>query len=159
MNNLNLGKGTALFFLLAFRLGKSNSLVSSVKNGIESADKNISKDPEGPIRGRDVESHESGEAGSLAVVVQLEDVVLSLENEVLSADGVGNRRELVNSAAEDFILSVSDGNSSDELLDLLDLSGRSSKEGSSSVDDGIDYSSNLKISSSNYSITCIPGWC
>ncbi|KAF1748178.1 hypothetical protein GCK72_024645 [Caenorhabditis remanei] len=121
--------------------GESNSLVSVVEDGVEASNEDVSENPEWSSWGWDIHSHESREAGHSSVSVgHLENVVLSLEVEVLSSESEGDVWQLWNLAALNLVLSVEEWDSSDLVLDLLDHISWSSEEGSSGINNRVDWS-------------------
>lgn len=54
-----------------FGLGKADPVVVAVEHRVVLADENVSQDPQGPSRGRDVQTHEATQANGLSSLALL----------------------------------------------------------------------------------------
>lgn len=133
-------------------LGESDTVLLEIEDGVVSgkgalvnrkltcylpSDEDISQDPEFSDTFWKVDSHESRQADSLSTLGNLQNVVFSLQAELLSSDNKRHWRKGWNLVTADHVLSFDQWLGSDEVLDSFNLSLWSSNEGSSSVSNSL----------------------
>jgi hypothetical protein len=126
-------------FLSLLGLGKANTVLAFVENGVIWANEDVTKNPQRTRWRCHIHTHEATHAHGDTHILHLEDVILWRQYEVLAIQfecDSGQRGEF--GAGDDIFANNWDLLGTDDLVDLGDILGRAGQQGSASVSDGLE---------------------